>query len=332
MEIRQNQINFIAALKRSIPVNMNMADEVSELLDISADSAYRRLRGETDLSLEEMIILAKAYNISLDSALLSGSKMVSFRTNELSSEVSGFADYLGVLHSDLKWIRQWPNAKITYAAEDLPVFYHFFFPQLARFKMVYWNKSILGNNALNSAYVEDVNIPDSWRSEVPKIIEVFSQMPSIEIWHEDTLKSSIKQIEYYVQVGYFKQKDTLIALLEELHNLVSMVRKQAESGHKMNPKSQDFLDTPFEMYASEVMIGNNCVLLNSDVQNATYISYNTFNFIQTKNETFNQQTIEWTRNLLSKSNRISEVSEIGRAKYFNKQIQLIDELRQRLLL
>lgn len=332
MDIRPHQISFIATLKRAIPANLNLADEVSELLAISADSAYRRLRGETDITLEEMVLLAKTYNISLDSALMGSSKMVSFRTNELSTEISGFADYLSVLHSDLKWIRQWPNAQITYAAEDLPVFYHFFFPQLARFKMVYWNKSILGNTQLNSAFVEDVHIPDSWRSEVPKIIEVFSQMPSVEIWHEDTLKSTLKQIEYYTLVGYFKQKDTLNSLMEELENLINMVKMQAEHGYKFNPMSQSFLETPFDMYASEVMIGNNCVLLNSDVQNATYISYNTFNFIQTKNDTFNHQTIEWTKNLLSKSNRISEVSEIGRAKYFNRQLQQIEDLRQRLLL
>lgn len=332
MENRQHQIDFISTLKRAIPSNLNLADEVSELLNVSADSAYRRLRGETDLSLEEMVLLAKTYNISLDSALMGSSKMVSFRTNELSTEISGFTDYLSVLHSDLKWIRQWPQARITYAAEDLPVFYHFFFPQLARFKMVYWNKSILGNTQLNSAFVEDVHIPDSWRSEVPKIIQVFSQMPSIEIWHEDTLKSTVKQIEYYAQVGYFKQKDTLNLLLNELQSLIEMVKMQAEQGNKFDPVTKTFLEATFEMYASEVMIGNNCVLLNSEVQNATYISYNTFNFIQTKNESFNKQTIEWTKNLLSKSNRISEVSEIGRAKYFHKQLQQIEELRQRLLL
>ncbi len=330
MDNRPNQLSFVSYLKKAIPSNVNMADEVAEILQLSADSAYRRLRGETDFSVEEIVLLARNYNVSLDSALMNESKMISFRANELSAQVSGFADYLSILHSDLRWIRQWPNAKITYAAEDLPVFYHFFFPQLARFKMVYWNKSILGNTELNSAFVEDVNIPDSWRSEVPKIIDVFSQMPSVEIWHEDTLKSTLKQVEYYAQVGYFKKKETLESVLQELNSMMEMIRIQAETGRKYLPQTQTVLDSTFELYASEVMIGNNCVLLNSDVQNASYISYNTFNFIQTKNEGFNRQTIDWTKNLLSKSNRISEVSEIGRNKYINKCIEQIDALRQRL--
>lgn len=332
MDTRPNQLSFVTMLKKAIPANVNLADEVAELLEVSADSAYRRLRGETDFSLEELVLLATTYNISLDTTLMNGTKMVSFRTNELNTHVSGFADYLGVLHSDLKWIRQWPNAKITYAAEDLPVFYHFFFPQLARFKMVYWNKSILGNTELNSAFVEDVNIPEEWRAEVPRIIDVFSQMPSIEIWHEDTIKSTLKQIEYYAHVGYFKQKETLAQLMQELTDLMSMVRIQAEYGRKYQPYTKKVLNTAFELYASEVMIGNNCVLLNSDIQNATYLSFNTFNFIQTKNEVFNQQTISWTKNLLSKSNRISEVAEIARAQYFNQRMAEIDELRGRLQL
>jgi hypothetical protein len=177
-----------------------------------------------------------------------------------------------------------------------------------------------------------VHIPEEWRAEVPRIIDVFSQMPSVEIWHEDTLKSTLKQIEYYAHVGYFKQKETLAQLMQELTDLMLMVRIQAEYGRKYQPYTKKVLDTPFELYASEVMIGNNCVLLNSDVQNATYLSYNTFNFIQTKNEVFNQQTIDWTKNLLSKSNRISEVAEIARAQYFKQRMEEIDELRGRLRL
>jgi hypothetical protein len=69
MDIRPHQISFIATLKKAIPANLNLADEVSELLEISADSAYRRLRGETDITLEEMVLLAKTYNISLDSII-----------------------------------------------------------------------------------------------------------------------------------------------------------------------------------------------------------------------------------------------------------------------
>jgi hypothetical protein len=96
MENRPHQINFVAHLKKAIPATLNMADEVSELLKISADSAYRRLRGETDFSLEEMVLLAHNYNLSLDSVLLNSSKMVSFRMNELSAQISGIADYLSV--------------------------------------------------------------------------------------------------------------------------------------------------------------------------------------------------------------------------------------------
>jgi hypothetical protein len=46
-----------------------MVDEVADLLNISNDSAYRRIRGEKPIALEEMQKLATHFKISLDQFL-----------------------------------------------------------------------------------------------------------------------------------------------------------------------------------------------------------------------------------------------------------------------
>ncbi|MCL9981053.1 MAG: hypothetical protein NBV77_06360 [Bacteroidia bacterium] len=327
---RPAQLAFVEVLKRAAPLNINLAEEIASLFEISLDSVYRRMRGETDFSLEEVVALCDNFNIPLEDALSPKSKMVSFRANDLSNESQSFAAYLKVLYSDLRWVRQWENAEIIYAAEDLPVFYHFFFPRLARFKMVYWNKSILGSVDLKQSFVEDIQIPDSWREEVPKIQQTFLEMPSTEIWHEDTLKSTFRQLEYYASAGYFKDINVALEVVDEIEALVGMLKAQAIEGKKYNPIKKEFTDTPYELYISDVMIGTNCVFLRSSGQNASYLGYNTFNFIQTKNEAFNRQSIGWLENLITKSEKVSGVSEKNRNRYFAQVALELEQLRKRI--
>jgi len=324
---RKFQEAFVELLKNTIPSHLNLAEELSSRMSMSLDSVYRRLRCETDFSLEETMRISAQFNISITHLLTQESNLVTFRANSLNKETNAFAEYLKVLHGDLTWICSSPDATVTYAAEDLPVFYHFFFPELARFKMVYWNKSIMNIPQFQGIMVEDVTLPPTWVGEISKVRESFLSIPSIEIWHEDTLKSTIKQIQFYWAAGHFKEKNTIIKILEELEGLIDMVKKQAETGKKYNPITKEFSQMSYTLYSCDLMIGNNCVFLKSVHKTASYLGYNSFNFIQTKNDSFNAQVEEWLNNLMSKSDMVSQISERVRNQFFKSMQLNIDLLK-----
>jgi len=54
MEATELQQIFFNHLKSALPAHVSIADELCDLLGISADSAYRRLRGEKPLTLYEL--------------------------------------------------------------------------------------------------------------------------------------------------------------------------------------------------------------------------------------------------------------------------------------
>ncbi|MFM6952437.1 MAG: hypothetical protein ACKOXR_04750, partial [Bacteroidota bacterium] len=115
------QSNFIELLKRSAPMHISLAEELSELLQISLDSVYRRLRCETDITLSETFAICKHFNIPLEALSEVNSNMVAFRINKLTADSESFYQYLQVLHGDLSWMMKYPNHRLIYAAEDLPV-------------------------------------------------------------------------------------------------------------------------------------------------------------------------------------------------------------------
>lgn len=56
-------------LKDSLPANLSFVDELADVLACSNDSAYRRIRGETALSIEDIAAVCKHFKLSFDNFL-----------------------------------------------------------------------------------------------------------------------------------------------------------------------------------------------------------------------------------------------------------------------
>ena len=87
------------------------------------------------------------------------------------------------------------------------------------------------------------------------------------------------------------------------------------------------METPYDLYASDLMIGNNTVFLRSDSHQASYISYNTFNFARSNNRFFNETTESWLNIIMSKSTLLSKVAEKQRNQFFKSIHQTIQNFR-----
>ena len=67
---------LIQRIKELLPTENSMVDTLSELLNVSNDSAYRRIRGETPLILDEAKKLCDHFGISLDELLKVEKKLI----------------------------------------------------------------------------------------------------------------------------------------------------------------------------------------------------------------------------------------------------------------
>lgn len=331
MEARNFQSAFIDLLRQSVPANIKLAEELSQLLGISADSAYRRIRGETDITLNEAMALCKHFDIPLERISHEQHNGVIFRINHLSEHHSSFTGYLDQLIEDLAWINRFENGEVIYAAEDLPVFYNFYFPLLARFKMAYWTKSIQNVTSMQGRKVEDVEIPPEWVQKAGQIGEMFLQLKSTDLWSEDSIKSVLRQITFYWEAGFFIEKSSALDVIDQLAGLIDMVQKQSEIGKKMIYSKQQFTSTDYTLYVSDLMIGNNCVFLKAQDKSASYIGYNSFNYMRTTNSTFNNEAYGWLQNLITKATLVSGVAEKARNQFFKNNFNQIEQLRKSVL-
>ena len=66
-----------------LPASVSLTDVVSEVLHVSSDSAYRRIRNETPLVLQEAKQLCEHFSLSLDQVLSLGSNSILLKISGL---------------------------------------------------------------------------------------------------------------------------------------------------------------------------------------------------------------------------------------------------------
>ncbi|MBC7694794.1 MAG: hypothetical protein H7141_05025 [Burkholderiales bacterium] len=313
---------FIKHLKQIVPANVSLVDELADLLKISNDSAYRRLRNETVLSLDETYKICKHYQISIDSVFSNRGDSVSCNYIKLTDSSDNFESYLSGILAQLTRLQKSEDIKIIYAAEEIPIFHSFYSKELASFKLFYWQRSVLNIPEYQSKKFEWDIIPEKQLQLAVDIYKTYLQLPSTEIWTVDTIHTTIKQIDYYFESGAFLEKEDAILVLLELKKMVQAINRFAENENK-NEKNKSII-TPFNLYNSDLVIGTNCIYINANGSVYSYISFNTMNSLTTANQQFCEEIEHWTKNLIKKSTLISGVAEKQRFQFFSKAYKAID--------
>lgn len=309
----QVQIDFIAKINKALPPQLSLVDALSDVLSLSNDSAYRRIRGATSLTLEEIIKLCNHFGVSFDlrnEANALGSVTFQYRT--ISDHENRMEDYINDLHNHLKHISQFKDKLIIYAADDVPVFHHFKYDELTAFKIFYWRKTLLDEQMLSNVNFDFGMINKKIISIARETYELYTSIPSHEIWTEATLDSTVKQLEYYFESGIVNKEQGLI-IAKQIIMLMEHIEQMAMKSTKDGVTSNNF-----QMYYSDVMVGTNAVQVILDGNNTTFISFNTFNNLSTTNQLFSEEVDAWMKNLVKKSSIISGVNEKQRHQIFKK--------------
>lgn len=318
-------------LKEKLPAHLSLVDEISELLKISYDSAYRRIRGEKTLSMDELQLISQKFDISIDTLFNLQSDNVVFRHIHFHPPDLGVKQLLlGILH-DLKRIKDSKVNEIIYAAKDPPIFQYFQFPEIAAFKMFFWENTLYRFPQHEGKKFAIINYDDEIRSIGEKILTTSLRIPTTEIWNEDTFNITFKQIEHYWVAGLFENKDDIKILCDRLYIWIEHIKKQAELGFKFLYGSQpEGVEGSYHFYENEVVLNDNTVYVETDTFKATYITYNVLSLLITTDPVFCDGSKSYLKGILKESVLISSVNARERHRFFNRLLEKIENFRNTL--
>ena len=325
------QHNFFESIKSSLPGNISLADVLAEVLQISTDSAYRRLRGEKMLSLEEVQSLCNHFRISIDEALSLHTNVTSFSGHFLDAASFSLDKYLKDMLEQLTLINKLHHKELIYFCKDVPIFQYFMFPELAAFKFFVWMKTLLPGNPANGQSESLDSIMTSLLAYSKKLADVYVQIPGVEILSPGNTATTQWQIEYARDARLFKSEVELEVLYDRLQEMNDHMERQAEAGKKFLPGQSVNSGANYRLYVNDFVIGDNTVLVKGETAEVCFISHNAINYFFTRDQRFIKYTGQFLENVIRKSILISSAGEKERSIFFNHTRRQIDESRKNLL-
>ena len=328
MDTASAQQLFFQHIKGKLPQHISVADDIAELLNISNDSAYRRIRADKPISFEELQKLCVHYKVSLDQFLNLQNDAFIFTGKLDNDENFRFENWLEEVLKQYSIISSFEKKHIYFLSKDLTFNLHFQIPELAAFKYFVWMRSFLGYQAVKGEKFS-FNYPrfEEHNTIGQKIVNVYNTIPTTDIFNTEGINTTLLQIEYYYEAGNLVSKEQAFFLFDKMEQLVNHIEKEAELGLKFKIGEQpNSGSASYRLFNNELILGDNSLLAELGDMRITFLNHSFMHFIGTRDETFNTAMFNNLSNLMQKSTLISTSDERDRIRFFNR---LRDEIHRR---
>jgi hypothetical protein len=124
-----------------------------------------------------------------------------------------------------------------------------------------------------------------------KMTEAYNKLHSVEIWTEDSINATIRQIDYYRQSRVFPSDDHAIKVYKSLLDMIDHIERQAEAGCKFEPGGKPSTGgAPYRFFMNEFLIGDNCNMIILDDTKIVYLNHALLNMLMTRDPVFTEFT------------------------------------------
>jgi hypothetical protein len=309
-------------LKSILPDGTNTALAVSDLLSVSKEGAYRRLRGDTSFTLDELMVLRKKIGISIDE-LTEGTENVSFSFKPLYDKPLELEEYFKDIQVRFKKLSHIKNTMTYNVCEDLPFFRQFGYQALACFKLFYWKHSILLDPNFTLQKFNLDSIPMTTLNDAAQMNYLYTNIPSTEIWTNRTVKNTLKQIEYFYDCGFFEDEVALhhvyLSIINLLDDLMNEARLAVKLDDNSNPRGK------FTLHICELSLDNNSIYLETHEPKYLATGFNGFNSLHTLDSRLLGEYKKWLTAMISKSTTISGQAERIRHDFYSHNMEVIKD-------
>jgi hypothetical protein len=308
-----------------------IGNALSDVLSISPDAVYRRYRGETALTINEVKKLCAHYNVSFDALCEMGEGKVIFTYPPLNTYDFSMESYLEGILIGFQRLKSLGSPEMILSINNLSMFQLMNFPQLVRFKLFFWAKTHLQIPDLKETLFEHEKTSETAFGYGKEILQIYNSIPSKEIYDLEFMRGFMRQIEYYFKAHLFKEPEYAIFLLDRVLMLSGHLKEQASIGKKFMYSTQaPAQGNEFEMYLNETINSDATFYFKGKEIEGLFITHNIMNYLETNNQLYIQDTLQILDRQLSNSSLISIVNERERNNFFFDFDRTINSFKKRI--
>jgi len=318
----QTHDNLIAIIRKNVPEEANLTIYLSDLLNISRESAYRRIRGEINFTFDEVATLSQDLDFSLDNVIgVKRDENALFNIHMLQN-IDYFDIYVNKMLEYGRMFREnseQMETKARISINTMPYFFHIHHEMLSRFRIYKWlyqNQKITSKETFSS-FVLPQKVLDAHQiffKDIQTVKNVTVIMDNNVFW------SVAREVDYFYKRGLLSDED-LAALQTELHSITNWLEQVATDGVCPNGSKID-------LYISSVDFEATYLHFEYGDKQFSQVRIYAISAIDSFNERLCKIQKEWIESLKRYSVLISESGEMQRFEYLKKQREYIENITQ----
>jgi hypothetical protein len=322
------QNRFIELIKTVLAENQSVTDEISSVLDISYDAAYRRVTGKTTLSLEESVVLSKHFKISLNKLYEVGEQSSILTSVSPNIEnIAGLENYFKESLQNILPLTNLKSASITYSAKDIPLFYTLKDSYISKYKCYVWLKFLNEDGSMEKMSFEYfmLHAPQSLFDSATKLGETYNYIDIIEFWNDNTINGTLQQIFYYYETGLLSKKLALL-ICDDLKDIIDHVEKQSINQTIINSKN----NARYHLYKSDLLTMSNTIMVKTKNQKVFFTPFTVLTYFKVEHQPTCNKLDRFFEKQKKNSKLLVNSGERDRAQFFNKMHLKVDSVVDRL--
>ena len=312
--------NLLFQLRNRIFQHSKLVTLLVEILSLNREAIYRRLRQEVPFTFEEVVIIAKEFNISVDS-LLRADVGIPFHLESNKGEAPEENDYL-IFEKYLQIVKEVAadsKGEISFVTNLLPMALYNTVNFIYRFYYFKWQYYSIPDN--QTKLYHETLLPD----RLVQITEnIFMHSKNVRtsnyILGAQIFQNFVNDVIYFNNIRLIRDED-ILCIKDELLHFINYLEVVATKGFADNPSNRVY------MYISETGIGTSFSYADtkSSLRFALLCPFN-FNNILTFDEKILDIIGYHIRSRIRTSSLLSVTGEKLRTEYFESQRKVVEQL------
>ncbi|QNM84789.1 hypothetical protein H9W90_11350 [Polaribacter pectinis] len=318
LKVEERLFNFI---QQKLPKNVSFIEEIADVLDVSYDAAYRRIKGKTAVTLSEILKLTKHYNFVISDVFSENKEVISVSKSGNVNSIEELKKYFDYVINETKEFSKFNDSDMLFAAKDLPFYYSS--GLFRKFKMYTFLNVLAEDFKFEKLPFKDFDKENVLVSKIYELEKSYESIHTTEIWSENTLTSSINQILYFFKIKLL-DKESALEICCDLRKVIKRIENQCVSEKRGNENKK------YELFNNEILNLNNTVFFRAVKQKKLFIPFTTLSYLKISDEDTCNTIEKYFLKQLQFSKQLSGNAEIERTIFFNTLYERINMLKKQI--
>lgn len=310
---------LINNILENIPNNIKPVNYLTEILDLGRESVYRRLNGQIDFTLAEIVKLSVELNFSLNEIHSRYDKNVAafeYYKDRVKSPRQSFLTKIEAFYARMQDVFKAEDRYTDIALNRLIGSFILQYEHLSKFAYYKWIH--LFDKVPLNYYYKELEVPAEILNLSQKATYYQQRLDKTVVMDEYFLYNTIQEIKYYQDRGLIDNEE--IALLKnDLKAFIDEFQIILDTG-------QSRAGAKWEVYLCSMSISSNASCLNYDDKISSSFWIHSDGAISTSDRQIYIMQKEWINSLKKYSTLITQSNQMMQADFLNQQYKLVEEL------